>query len=215
MDIVEGSIAAAAAVFSGWAAYSAMRAARSSDRNAQTANRTAELAFQTAEAVAQIERDRWHSALTPQLEMRQRPDGLELRLAGPAAIGQLQVDLQIRDDRDRSNDPDVGTTREQRAEVIWGPKRFRPGIDLASSDGRTVGPLFLEPGDMTRVATDPTLRPDWYEGVDGEQRWRQQYRDERMRLWAVCTAEGHKPWRLSFEVPRGGHWAITGPIAQV
>ncbi|CAL9326798.1 hypothetical protein [Streptomyces sp. SudanB91_2054] len=203
MGIADTSIAAAAAALSGAAAFASWRASR--EANA------------TAASVAQIERDRWHNALTPQLRMRQQPDGLEVQYEGPASLGRLQIQLQVRDDRDRSNDPELAgsVTREMRAEVIWGPRRFRPGIDGADEQGRTVGPFFLEPSDVTRLATDPSVRPSWYEGVDGEQRWRQQYRDGRMRLWATCTAEGHKPWRLSFVVPGGGHWGRTGPIAQV
>ncbi|MFI9446368.1 MULTISPECIES: hypothetical protein [Streptomyces] len=80
--------------------------------------------------------------------------------------------------------------------------------------GRAVSPVFVEPGDMALFSTDPSVRPDCYEDAEGEQRWRQQYRGARIRLWATCTAEGHKPWRLSFEVPPGGHWARTGPVAQ-
>ncbi|MGX1268128.1 hypothetical protein RKD18_001322 [Streptomyces phaeoluteigriseus] len=93
VEIIEGSIAAIAAGFSGWAAYSAMQAARSSDRNATTANRTAELAYRTAESVAQIERDRWHNDLRPDIafrinEGRGWPE-LMVRYTAPAGVGRF------------------------------------------------------------------------------------------------------------------------------
>ncbi|MEU3795776.1 hypothetical protein AB0F07_39345 [Streptomyces fructofermentans] len=37
-----------------------------------------------------------------------------------------------------------------------------------------------------------------------------QNRTKRTRLWADCTAVGHKPWKLSFDVLRDGSWARTG-----
>ncbi|MGW2770961.1 hypothetical protein [Streptomyces sp. NPDC001275] len=40
---------------------------------------------------------------------------------------------------------------------------------------------------------DPSLKPFWYEGADGEQRWRSEYRTAPIRLWAVCTSPDHKP----------------------
>ncbi|MEU2058583.1 hypothetical protein [Streptomyces bungoensis] len=56
MSIVDTSIAAAAAALSGVAAWGAWKASR--EANA------------TASSVAQIERDRWHRELTPQLRIK-------------------------------------------------------------------------------------------------------------------------------------------------
>ncbi|MFF5654385.1 hypothetical protein ACFY8N_39095 [Streptomyces collinus] len=83
-----------------------------------------------------------------------------------------------------------------RSEGIWGPYRFRPGIDRADQLGRTSDTIHLEATDHTRLALDPSVRPDWYEGQDGEERWRRDYGSLPMRLWAECEAPGHKPWRL-------------------
>ncbi|MGW4086995.1 hypothetical protein ACWEGS_28585 [Streptomyces sp. NPDC004822] len=214
MDIVEASIAAVAAAFSGYAAFYAMRAAKSSDRNSQAANRTAELAYQTAESVARIERDRWHRELTPQLRLRVDPNQhkIYVRFDGPVALKQLHLHLHIRDDRDRSEDPVLAGayTAEQRAAVIWGPYRFQPGIDRADEQGRSAGPFTLAAQDLTLLAVQPTLRPEWFEGPYGEDRWRSQYRTAPLRLWVDCEAEGHNPWRLSFELPWEGSWAETG-----
>ncbi|MEG3627571.1 hypothetical protein [Streptomyces poriticola] len=201
MGIADTSIAAASAAFSGFAAFAAWRASR--EANA------------TAASVAQIERDRWHNDLTPQLRIRREFTWIAVRFDGPDSLGPVRVRLEVRDDRDRSDDPELAgsVTRQMRAQMIWGPLRFRPGIDGADGLGRTVAAFRLEPGDQTRFATEPTLRPSWYEGADGEQRWREQYRDSPMRLWAVCEADGHRPWRLSFEVARGNAWTGSGPTA--
>jgi hypothetical protein len=123
------------------------------------------------------------------------------------------VQLVVRDDRDRSHDVQLAgaATAEMRAQVIWGPFRFRPGIDGADQQGRRSGLVRLETTDVTRLAVDPTARPDWYEGADGERRWREQYEDTPMRLWAECEAPEHKPWRLPAEVPWSGDTVVTGP----
>jgi hypothetical protein len=200
MGIADTSIAAASAAFSGLAAFGAWKASRQAN--------------DTAASVAQIERDRWHNALTPQLRLKlEQSDGLlYVRFDGPAQLGRLSIRLIIRDDFDRSRVPSLagGPTPDEIAQVVWGPYRFRPGIDGADQLGRTVMPFPLDAGDRTRLALDPSARPAWYEGVDGEERWRRQYRNATIRLWADCEAEGHKPWRLSFGVTQDGRWAQTG-----
>ncbi|GAA1252308.1 hypothetical protein [Streptomyces aureus] len=203
MGIADTSIAAASAAFSGLAAWGAWKASREAN--------------DTATAVAQIERDRWHRELTPQLRLKLEAEQgmLYVRFDGPAGLGPISVQLRIRDDRDRSRvSPQLaGTaTPEQIAETIWGPYRFRPDVDGADQLGRAVAPITLEMDDRTRLAVDPSVKPSWYEGVAGEERWRHQYRTARIRLWAACEVPGHKPWRLSFEVPQNGDWAQTGRL---
>ncbi|THA28232.1 hypothetical protein [Streptomyces sp. A1547] len=207
MDIVESSIAAVAAAFSGWAAYSAMQAAKSADRNSQAANRTAELAYQTAEAVAQIERDRWHRELTPKITFRvTRERGhveLLVRYGGPPALGRLTaLELRVRDDRDRSNDPLLGggLTAEERDSTIWGPWRFRAFANGADELGRSVEPLSLMPGEEYRLGLDPTHPHRLYGG--GSVQWEKDYREKDVRLWVDCRVEGHKPWSLTADLPQ-------------
>ncbi|MFJ9667772.1 hypothetical protein ACIRPP_24675 [Streptomyces sp. NPDC101219] len=104
-------------------------------------------------------------------------------------------------------------TPEQRAEadeVIWGPYRFRPGVDYADALGLAVPPSPLLPGGRTRLAVDPSPLPSWHEGSDGEQGWRDRYRTSPIRLWATCTVPDHKPWSLAFAVPQDGGWALGG-----
>ncbi|MER7952036.1 hypothetical protein ABTY59_32060 [Streptomyces sp. NPDC096079] len=205
MGIADTSIAAAAALFSGISAFASWK--------------TAQRAHGTAESVAQIERDRWHTELTPQFAARivgqdGRLEGLDVRFNGPVGLGRLDaVRLTIRNDRDRSNDPVLGAgpTAEQRAEVIFGPFRFRPGTDDADPLGRTLGPFTLDVHDEHRLALDPSLAPFWYEGAEGAQRWRHDHPDsENLRLWIDCEAKGHKPWKLSVEVGWTGNWVQAG-----
>ncbi len=220
MDIVEGSIAAIAAAFSGWAAYSAMQAAKSADRNSLTANRTAELAYQTAESLAQIERDRFHRELTPQIRFQLTKERgyveLLIRYNGPAALGRLNwMELQVRDDRDRSNDPILGggLTAEERETTIWGPYRFRHSANGADETGRSVEPLSLMPGEMYRLALDPTHPHHLFGG--GAEQWEKDHRDKDVRLWVNCHVEGHKRWNLTVDIPQrfgatpSGRWTAA------
>lgn len=201
MSIVDTSIAAAAAALSGVAAWGAWKASR--EANA------------TAASVAQIERDRWHRELTPQLRIkleRGTRDTLYVRFDAPAALGELVVQLTIRDDSDRSGLPHLadGSTPEQRAGVIWGPFQFHPRVEDTDELGRTVPAFSLLPGDRQRLVVVQSPKPSWYQDALGEQRWRDEFRTEPIRLWAHCTAPGHKPWCLSFGVPQDGNWAVGG-----
>ncbi|MFF5808236.1 hypothetical protein [Streptomyces sp. NPDC012746] len=207
MDIIEGSIAAVAAAFSGWAAWEAMRAARSADRNSQAANETAALAYRTAESVAQMERDRFHRELTPDIRFRLTKERGHVELLvqynGPAALGRLDsVELRVRDDRDRSNDPVLGSglTAEERAATIWGPYRFRHGADGADATGRSVEPISLAPREERPLGLDPTMPPPGYSG--GSFQWEKDHREKDFRLWVTCHVEGHKPWSLTADVPQ-------------
>ncbi|MFE7046163.1 hypothetical protein ACFU9X_44340 [Streptomyces atratus] len=148
MGIADTSIAAAAAVFSGGAAFGAWKTAREANR--------------TSASLAQIERDRWHTEMTPNLQFqftRSRGSAeLLVLFGGPAPLRRLnRLELSIRDDRDRSNDLVLagGPTAEERAKIIWGPYRFRPGIDGADELGRNAGALRLEHGEQRPLALAP------------------------------------------------------------
>ncbi|MER6616390.1 hypothetical protein [Streptomyces xantholiticus] len=207
MGIADTSIAAVAAIFSGGAAVAAWQASKHANR--------------TADSVAQIERDRFHRELTPRLSFRIKSQDngtfLHVRLNGPTALGRLDaIDISIRDDRDHTSDPVLGDGRdvEERDRTIWGPFRFRPGVDGADNLGRTLGTFTMEMHDSRPFVLDPSAAPSWFEGAQGAQDWQKQYRDLPLRLWAICTAEGHKLWRLSAEVHQrrsGGLWTDVGP----
>lgn len=210
MSILDTSITAASAAFTGAAAYGAWKASRQANMAARYAN-------ETATVVAQIEQERWHRELTPQLRIKLQAEPHEVlyvRFDGPAKLGELHIELRIQDDLLGSRTHHMaGLTPEQRAEAdeaVWGPYRFRPGVDYADALGRAVPAFPLLPGGRTRLAVDPSPRPSWYEGVDGEQGWRDRYRASPIRLWTTCTVPDHKPWTLAFAVPQDGSWALGG-----
>ncbi|MDX2732914.1 hypothetical protein [Streptomyces sp. PA03-2a] len=198
MGIADTSIAAAAAVFSGVAAFGAWKTANEANR--------------TATSVAQIERDRWHTEMTPNVVLavtneRGRPE-LLVRFDGPAPLGAIDVlELSIRDDRDRSNDQTLagGATREERARTIWGPFRLSPHIDGADELGRSAKAFSLTHGEQRRFALESSWPPRWYEGVDGARRWESDFQSHALlRVWVVCHVEGHKPWKLTADLVTNG-----------
>ncbi|MFB7982476.1 hypothetical protein [Streptomyces vinaceus] len=218
-DLLESGIAGAAAMFSGWAAWSARQAARSSDSNSQRANqisesahRTAEAARATAEAVARIEEGRFHRELTPEMTVqivvhdRGEPQRrLKIHWLGPAALQHLDsVNISIRDDWDRTTVPVLGDGRnvEERDRTIWGPLRFPPRIDNADELGRHLGSFPMELHDTREFQLEGSFRPSWYEGAEGEERWQRQYSRSPLRLWITCTSGSYRPWTLSAEVDR-------------
>lgn len=217
--ILESSIAGAAAMFSGWAAWSARQAARTSDRNSQRANqisesasRTAEAARATADAVARIEEDRFHRELTPDMTVQilLHDQGVPLHYLkidwrGPTALRRLDsVSISIRDDKDRTASPVLGDGRdvEERNRIIWGPLRFPPRTDNADELGRHLGTFAMELHDTREFRLEHSARPSWYEGAEGEERWRRQYSGSPLRLWITCMSGSHRPWTLSAEVDR-------------
>ncbi|WP_331724202.1 hypothetical protein OG416_35410 (plasmid) [Streptomyces longwoodensis] len=210
MSILDTSIAAVSAAFTGAAAYGAWRASREANTAARHAN-------ETATVLAQIEQERWHRELTPQLRIKLQAEPHErlyVRFDGPVKLGELHIELSIQDDFLGSRRPHMaGLTPEQRAEAdeaVWGPYRFKPGVDYADAQGRVVPAFPLFPGGRTRLDVDPSPRPSWYDDSDGEERWRDRYRTSPIRLWADCTAPDHKPWTLAFAVPQDGSWALGG-----
>ncbi|WP_433916925.1 hypothetical protein [Streptomyces sp. NBC_01744] len=198
MGIADTSIAATAAVFSGVAAFAAWKTATEANR--------------TATSVAQIERDRWHTEMTPNVGLaltneRGRPE-LLVRFDGPAPLRAIDgLELSIRDDRDRSNDQTLagGATREERARTIWGPFRLSPHIDGADELGRSAEAFSLTHGEQRRFALERSLPPRWYEGAEGARRWEFEFQNHApLRVWVVCQVEGHKPWKLTANLITSG-----------
>ncbi|QGV79983.1 hypothetical protein [Streptomyces ficellus] len=188
MGTIDTGIAAAAALFSGVAAMAAYKTAKEANR--------------TSASVAQIERDRWHKEMTPQVEVRfddsRGYPELLVQFLGPAPLMRIEAALRIRDDKERSGSQiGGGPTAQQVADVIWGPYRFRPGVDGADALGRAVAPVALLHHGHTRFALEPTLAPSWYAST---QTWRAEHDGKQLRLWVQCSAEGHKPWLLSADV---------------
>lgn len=148
------------------------------------AYKTAKEANRTAASVAQIERDRWHTEMTPQVsarfdDSRGYPE-LLVSFTGPAPLMQVEVALKVRDDKERGGSQLAGgPTAQQVADVIWGRYRFRQGVDGADRLGRAVAPVVLLHRGRTRFAVEPSLAPSWY---SSPQQWRDDYDGKSLRL---------------------------------
>jgi hypothetical protein len=166
-------------------------------------------ASDTAAALAAIERDRWHAELTPEFKIsvvRLGPGTQRLRfrleLVGPTALPGLQsVSVRIRDDEvERAPVSAPPPTAEDIAEHIWGPARFVPGIDGVRGNGRTANLWRVARGAAKRLDMEPTQPPFWQTYPEAQLVWLLDYKNEPVRLWITCEAEGHRPWFLHYEV---------------
>lgn len=190
--------AIASAVAAGAAGYTAVRANRISD----AANRAADAANRTADAVAQIERDRWHTELTPEFDVTATELGpgtnkatLHIFLREPAGLpGLTKAVLRIRDDG-YVHRPLGFVTQEMIDATIYGPYRFEPGINDASADGRTVTSQPIGLGDWDKFALERTMP-----GHVDQDLWRSTYNNAPIRLSIECHADGHKPWHVTYEI---------------
>ncbi|MFG2454383.1 hypothetical protein ACGFSG_33995 [Streptomyces sp. NPDC048512] len=202
MGTIDTSIAAAGALFSAAAGLAAYKTAKEANR--------------TSGVVAQIERDRWHTEMTPKVQLRFDIAGsaphMVVRFLGPAPLIRIETVLRIRDDMERGSSQVGGApTALQVASVVWGPYRFRPGVNGADPLGRAVAPFSLMHRGQTRFALEPTLAPSWYPSV---QAWRDDYDGTKLRLWVECSAQGHKPWTLSADLTTATNGSGLASIGQ-
>ncbi|MEU8516389.1 hypothetical protein AB0C76_33120 [Kitasatospora sp. NPDC048722] len=189
-----------AALFSAAAAGLALKISNS-------ATKAAEASTTTAQAVAAIERQRWHHDLTPQISATITEAGsdqanLRLTFEGPASLLRLDaVEISIRDDG-YTHIPSTagGPSQEDLDAHVWGPYRFKPGIDEASADGRSVPAVPVELGAWRQLLLERTRPPLW-QGPNSDGYWRSQYDGAPVRLWVRCRREGHEPWLLTLNVP--------------
>lgn len=168
-----------------------------------------------AETLATIERDRWHTELTPNLDVEiRRPSAgaratLKVTLQGPAALERLDgIIVTVRDDGlDRTPLTPPPPTVEDVAQQIWGPLHFIPGIDGVTDPGRATPSFALELGDYRPFDMRNTQPPPWQEDSEANARWRDEYRNQTVRLKIECRREGHKPWFIHKELPIHSIWA--------
>ncbi|MGW4883378.1 hypothetical protein [Streptomyces murinus] len=192
-------------ILSAVSAVIALCISRTANKAAFHANRAADQANATADAVAQVERDRWHHEMTPQFDVtitRLGPSSdqasLMLTFEGPAALERLdEVELEIRDDGYTHGVGVAGGTNEQElANTIWGPYRFKPGVDGAGPIGRTSPAVSMVLGDRLKRALEESFPPSWTD----RDYWRGRYGNEPVRLWVRCQRDGYQPWMLTYDV---------------
>ncbi|MGW3917762.1 hypothetical protein ACWEBX_40880 [Streptomyces sp. NPDC005070] len=182
----------------------ALLISRTANKAAHESNRAAERANATADSVAEVERERWHHEMTPQFDITitRRGAGSEqanllLTFEGPPALERLDsVEIEIRNDGYTHGVGLSGTEERENAATIWGPYRFCPGIDRATSDGRLSPAVPLELGDWLKRAVEPSFPPSWVDRAS----WRDRYEGAPVRLWVRCHREGYQPWTLTYNV---------------
>jgi len=203
-------------------------AARQSSKASNKAN-------QAAGALADIERDRRHSELTPRFRVRVEPwtagndQDLRLRimLSGPTGLDRVNgLTVKIRDDHFRRGEGTLtagGPTREEIKAQVWGPYRFRPGTgpdeSLADSDGRvTAYEAELPIGEELPYLLERTRPPAWARSTTQEQ-WNEQ-RGPVIRIVLEAWHDDHGRWTLPCEIdlsadhdPRYAGWLVDVPQA--
>jgi hypothetical protein len=189
-SIVLAILGLLAATASAIAAFGAWTAARRSNEAATT--------------LADIERKRWHTELTPRFDVtcyrsKSGTAMLRLTLTGPTGLDHLdQVAVAIRDDQTNRAPVTAGDpTAEDLVTAIWGPLRFRPHVDGADKLGRSIPDFPLARQETKPLAMELSLVPRWVSDADY---WRRQYADHPLRLTITCIREGHKPWAIRMDV---------------
>ncbi|MGI9000774.1 MAG: hypothetical protein ACR2GH_03830 [Pseudonocardia sp.] len=181
VTVVLSSLGVVGAVVAAVAALGSWKAAMSSARS--------------AEALTRIERERRQAELRPRFELTCTgatvgPSAtLQVRLAGPPELGGLDdVHVTIRDDRRRQ--PTMianGPSSDDIASVIWGPLRFRTGVNGADRLGRDVAPFPLDVAESTTLALEESHSPRWVDSTS----WRTERRSQPLRLTITCSQTGH------------------------
>ncbi|MFC4122842.1 hypothetical protein [Nonomuraea zeae] len=166
--------------------------------------RAARASAEAAAVLTRIEERRYHHQHAPQLVITCTPQQgetalLTVRLDGPDLLDRVSVHPMIRDDRPVTARPG-GVPQEQLDTVIWGPYRFRPGVDDAPPSGREVKEFAIEVGHTHQLLLERTLPPHWAQPAA----WRQDYHDGPVLLRLRCASEGFSPWTINAEVRTDG-----------
>jgi hypothetical protein len=185
-------------------------AARLSRSSSQQANAA-------AGSLAEIERDRRHSELTPRFRIIVDPWGsgtdvrrLRVMLLGPPGLDRVDsLTVRIRDDHFRRGEgmlTAAGPTREQVKAHIWGPYMFTAGTGpdqaRANATGRvTEYDQALPVGEELPFQLEPTRPGSWMTGMT-QQAWQDQ-RGNVIRLAIVATHAEHGTWTLPCEIDLG------------
>ncbi|MFJ5122267.1 hypothetical protein [Kitasatospora sp. NPDC088548] len=162
----------------------------------------------TAREMAQIERDRWHRDLTPELRFTLdgstgSPRALRIELVGPVGLDRLdRITLSVRDEAGIDHaalaaDPDLRP--QELARMIWGPYRFRPDVNGVLEPGREAVLVGLERGEQLIRLMEYTPAPSWFES--DPLGWQTRNATQPVRLRAECHRDGHRPWTVVTELP--------------
>lgn len=210
--LVISAISAAAAGASGWYAWRstkiAKHAARTAEQAAAAADRSASAAERSAAAdehAAQLDRQRRHEELTPQLLFELEESGsqprvyhLKVHLSGPPGLDRLDtLTVSIRDEsrfRTRLSHSQLAAPTDEEFEAqIWSRLGF---LDHSGALKRTnIGTTFAV-GESVTIPLSPTRAPSWTGQT--QEKWSDQF--SVMRLTAECGRQGWDTWFVRAEV---------------
>jgi hypothetical protein len=195
-------------------ATSSDRAASAAEQSVGEARRSAGAAERSAEAAAvtaQLDTDRRHSELTPQLRIECEPGGQGVQMTvtfkGPAELRRLdELAVRVRNDhawRGRGSSIAAGPSPEQAAAHVWGPLRFAPGSALPGGTGpdehgRTIIARAVPVEEPVMFVMEPTRPPKWSASSLAD--W-QRDMGALLRLELTCQAPGWEPWTATCEGP--------------
>jgi hypothetical protein len=171
--------------------------------------RAAQKSTDVARIVAGIEAHRHQAELTPRFQIRWDVSGdaetvdLWLKLIGPTGIDRLdKVTAVMVDDRTLGYFPGPGPeppptlTPQQIDQHVWGPYKFKEGIDGADANGRTATQTGIVYGIeySFRLVANPA--PPWWKGdKKAESEWVFNYMGY-VNLNLNCTLDGFEPWAI-------------------
>lgn len=171
------------------------------------AYRASKNAVRSTELLTEIEFRREWADRIPQFKiaLQRQSDTyaiLRVELAGPLMLDGLdEIDLCVRDDFHERRGSGLGgaQTDEEIANHVWGPFRFRPGIDGASSNGRSVATFSLPLGEGKKFAMDTQNPPHWSTHATTAS-WAKEYEGQPVRLLLRCRKAGFEPWIVPVEI---------------
>jgi hypothetical protein len=170
-------------------------------------------AWRAAVILAQIERQRRRSELTPQFEITctvgaEAAGHADLRviLRGPDVLDTLdEVVIRILDERWKDHGARLtpgGPSAGDIAKHVWGPWEFNTGASDQVADNQTTHarPYSRNTGqDWDCFSPVPSAPPYWASGMTTQQ-WLRQYDGQSVRLMINCRLGDYR-WELPYDVP--------------
>ena len=171
-------------------------------------------AWRAAAILAQIERQRRPSELTPQFEITCDVQAtaaghadLRVILRGPDTLDTLdEVTIRILDERWQDHGARVtpgGPSAEDIAKHVWGPWEFNTGASAQVADNQTTlaRPYSRKTGrDWDCFSLVPSAPPYWASGMTAQQ-WLRHHDGQPIRLMVSCRLGDYR-WELPYDVPR-------------
>lgn len=160
----------------------------------------------TSKSIAKIEKDRRHSELTPEFEVFCQQIGtgnheLTLWMRGPAGLDKIDsLTISIRDNKRMAPSPSGQPTKEEVAKQLWAPRRFTPGVDGASIDGRSVPYSDLKLGDEVKFQLEKTPCPPWMTHNGPNEWWESLGISRSIKISIRCENAELGAWTVPWDI---------------